>query len=109
MKTIPLTQGQEAIVDNEDYDIQNQFKWCAHWVPSTKSYVAMRREVVDGVSKTIYMHREIMNTPDGMECDHRHHNTLDNRRSELRNCTQSQNRMNKRIYKNNTSGWKGVS
>jgi len=54
------------------------------------------------------MHRVVAQTPKEMQCDHIHHNTLDNREEELRNVTQSQNMMNKRKHKNNKTGITGV-
>ena len=57
----------------------------------------------------IYMHRVVMNTPDGMETDHISMNTLDNRRENLRQCTRAENSANKKKYSTNTSGYKGVT
>jgi hypothetical protein len=56
------------------------------------------------------MHRFIMNAPDGLDVDHiRPMDTLDNRRSNLRLATESQNAMNRRIQSNSETGCKGVS
>jgi hypothetical protein len=63
------------------------------------------------------MHRLVMGLSDGqsgqslqgMVVDHINHNGLDNQKHNLRVCTQGQNRCNSRIYKNNRSGFKGVS
>ncbi len=41
--------------------------------------------------------------------DHKNHGIRDNRKRNLRKCTMSQNQMNKKIQKNNTSGVPGVS
>ncbi|WP_316569240.1 HNH endonuclease [Neobacillus sp. YIM B06451] len=58
----------------------------------------------------IYLHRFIMNTPDGMVTDHLNHNTLDNRKSNLRNATISQNQQNRAgSRKGSKSGVRGVS
>jgi surfactin synthase thioesterase subunit len=57
MKQIHLTQGKFALVDDEDFDWLNQWKW--HY---DKGYAD---RTVDG--KHIYMHRAIMNTPDNMK------------------------------------------
>lgn len=55
------------------------------------------------------LHRRIMNPPDGMTVDHINHDTLDNRKKNLRICTRSQNNWN-RNYKvaTGTSKYKGV-
>jgi len=104
MKKIPLTHGQEAIVDDWWYDYLMQWRWYAHWSKNTKSYYAIRAEG----SRRIFMHRVVMNTEHGMECDHIYHNTLDNRESELRNVTTTQNQMNKKVQYNNKLGIRGV-
>lgn len=49
-----------------------------------------------------------MGDPDNMVIDHKNHNLLDNRKSNLRIVTNSQNQMNKAIVQNNTSGATGV-
>ena len=59
--------------------------------------------------KDIRLHRFIVNCPEGMQVDHINNNTLDNRRSNLRVCTIPENSRNCKKYRNNTSGFKGVS
>jgi hypothetical protein len=44
----------------------------------------------------------------GQEVDHIHKNTLDNRKSELRACSATNNRCNRSKTRANTSGFKGV-
>lgn len=106
MKEIKLTQGKVASVDDEDFDWLNQWKWCAskkegHWR-------AMRRDYSCQPSRTIYMHRLILDPPSHMGIDHHNGDSLDNRRSNLRACTHSQNAMNSRKRRNCTSRYKGV-
>lgn len=55
------------------------------------------------------MHKLIMNTPKGMDTDHRNRNGLDNRRENLRITTRTQNNFNSGVHKNNTSGHRGVT
>ena len=61
-----------------------------------------------GKRVAIYMHMEILGDCDGREIDHINGDKLDNRRSNLRFCTRSQNSMNHVLQSNNTSGYKGV-
>lgn len=104
MKRIPLTKGKHTIVDGSDYEYLNQWKW-----HSMKGYAA-RKDYSLGKSNPvyIYMHRLLANTPEGMITDHINGDKLDNRRSNLRQCTKSQNAMNTGIRKDNKSGYKGV-
>jgi hypothetical protein len=106
MKEIPLTQGKVALVDDEDYEYLNQFKWCAHNRRNT-SY-AVRALPIDKNEKqnTIKMHRVIINTPKEMETDHINGNGLDNRRENLRIVTTRQNQQNLHIKK--SSKYPGV-
>lgn len=109
MKEISLTQGQFTIVDDWWYDYLMQWRWSATWNRCTNSFYAVRREGKQPRQKAILMHRVIMNTPIGMQCDHIYHKTLDNRESELRNVTRSQNLMNKSLHSNNVLGVRGVA
>lgn len=105
MKEIPLTQAQVALVDDEDYDELNKYKWYTVWIPSSHTFYAQRRS---GKSK-VYMHRIILNAPRDMECDHVDGNGLNNQRANLRLCTRSENGRNSRKHSDNISGYKGAS
>ena len=107
MKEIPLTQGKVAIVDDEDFEKLNQYKWCAHW--NGHHWYATRSVKKNGKSIMIYMHREIINAPKGIPVDHRDGNGLDNCKENLRLCTQQENCRNRKFNKNNKFGIKGVS
>lgn len=108
MRYIRLTQGKWAIVDNEDFEWLNQFKWCATKKKNTYYAVRSMRKS-KGHWTTSLMHREIMQAQKGQEIDHRNGNELDNQRANLRFCTQSQNLQNSKKRKNCTSKFKGVS
>lgn len=108
-KIIPLTQGQVTIVDDEDFNTCNARKWCAQWHPNTKSFYAVRNKS-GGVRGTVLLHRVIMAAQEGEITDHRNHDTLDNRRSNLRNASHSQNGANRKgVQVNNSSGYRGVT
>src|SRR5258706_4339679 len=108
MKLIPLTQGQFAKVDDWWYDYLVQWKWCAVFDKEIDGFYAIRMGNKDEKKKKIRMHRVVAKTPDKMQCDHRNHDTLNNQEGNLRNCSSSQNSMNRNIRKDNTSGFKGV-
>lgn len=109
MKQIKLTQGQVALVDDEDFAHLNQWKWFANYNKAIKGFYAIRTDYSSGHRRDLLMHREIMKTPKGLICDHINHNTLDNRKVNLRNASYSENMYNSRGRINSTSGAKGVS
>jgi hypothetical protein len=110
MREIPLTQGQVALVDAADYGWLNQWKWYAFWNKNTRSFYAARGAYSNGAVKTTFMHRVIVGAGRSELVDHVEPcKTLDNRRSNLRIATYSQNSFNSRIRSNNTSGYKGAS
>jgi len=94
MKEIKLTRGLTAKVDDEDYDYLMQWKWFAGRT-THKFFTVARTDRTNGIQRKVTMARLIMNTPMNMVCDHVNHDTLDNRKSNLRNCTRSQNSMNR--------------
>lgn len=97
-KLIPLSQGKFAIVDIGEFAELNKRKWCIN----NYGYA------VAG-SGTILMHRIIMKAARGFSVDHINHNTLDNRRINLRIANQQQNAANQMLRPSNKSGYKGVS
>jgi hypothetical protein len=101
MQEISLTQGKVALVDDEDFEWLNRWKWCAIRTPYT-FYAA--RCVGEGL---VYMHREIAGLQ-GLQIDHRDRNGLNNQRYNLRAATSRQNVRNKGVYANNRFGLKGV-
>jgi hypothetical protein len=107
MKEIKLTQGRVALVDDEDYDFLNQWKWRIYY-DKHKYYYAKRTEIRNGRCITIRMHRLIMKTPPGMETDHIDHDGLNNQRYNLRNVTHAQNQMNRNAKANGLSKYLGV-
>ena len=106
-KQIKLTQGKFAIVDNEDFEFLNKWKWYAQQGGNT-FYAARKSKSINGKQKVIRMHRAIIKPNIGLEVDHVNRNGLDNRKINIRECTRSQNSLNARIRTDNTSGCKGV-
>lgn len=108
MKQIPLTRGLFALVDNEDYEYLNQWKWYAR--KGAVTYYASRRGIANGVERSTYMHRVILGLTDRkIHTDHIDHNGLNNQRANLRKCTNKENSMNHRPQKRSTTGIKGVT
>ncbi len=110
MPYIRLTQGKRARVDAEDFERLNQFKWFAlritHlWYAVRGVRVAAKKQIL------LSMHREILGSipGDGKYTDHRNGNGLDNRRSNLRTCSHTENMMNSQCRKGSTSHFKGVT
>lgn len=107
MKEIELKQTRSnikltALVDDDDYEELNKYKWHVNY----KGYAKKGRR---GESPASTMHAMIVSVPIGMECDHINGDRRDNRRANLRVCTSNENMMNKKVYKNNKTGYKGVN
>lgn len=104
---VKLNNGQLVLVDLEDFDSLKTHKWYL----DHKGY-AVRHEKKDEycnrARKIIKMHRFIMRSKDGESIDHINRNPLDNRKSNLRTATNSQNQANSRLLKSNTTGYRGV-
>lgn len=85
------------LFDTEDYDKIKDYRW----YKDQNGYCSNRH-------LGIYAHRIIMDCPNGMVVDHINHNTLDNRKANLRICTQQQNLFNNH-QPVGESGHKGIS
>lgn len=72
------------------------------------NYYAVSHIINKDHNITLLLHRFIMNAPDGMVVDHKDRNTFDNRRSNLRICSQQGNVRNQTLSLANKSGHKGV-
>jgi hypothetical protein len=104
VKEIPLTQGKVALVDDDLFDYLNQWSWFAALVHG--KWYAQRQ--AGRPQKTVRMHRVVAGAPDEVKVDHINGNGLDNRRENLRNCSQTQNCYNRKLPMNSTTGFKGV-
>lgn len=112
MRLIPLTQGYFAKVDDEDYEWLSKWKWYAgtRKKRGKEKYPRVVRSIsIGGKIIQIQMPREIMRARTYEVVDHINRDTLDNRKENLRLCSLYQNGLNKGLYRNNKSGYKGVS
>src|SRR5688572_9274663 len=108
MKEIKLTKGYVTQVDDTDFEFLSQWRWTV--ILKDGGQYAGRYKEIEGVSRTIYMHRQLAGSPgSNIHVDHADHNTLNNQKENLRLCTVAQNMMNRSKSKNKTSQFKGVS
>lgn len=98
----------KAIIDKEDVAKVRSYKW-------RLSKGGTDRSKCNGVytgnsqnSKCISLHRFLTNCPQAMYVDHINGNRLDNRKSNLRICTNQENNFNRTAQSNNISGFKGI-
>jgi|SRR5690348_4282613 len=84
MAEVVLSRGRVAVIDDEDAPLVGAFKWYATPNPMGGYYATTRIKKADGKGTTLYMHRLIVGAPKGKEVDHYNHNTLDNRRDNLK-------------------------
>lgn len=108
MKTIELSQGYVAMVDDEDYEMLSKHNWCAevtkHIVYGMASIYGPNRK-----KTTIRMHRLILGVTDPkIHVDHKDRDGRNNQKENLRIVTHAQNMMNRKRPIQNTSGFKGV-
>ena len=88
----------KALIDLDDVDKCKDF---GIWSLSSNGYIT-------NCKTGIYLHRFVMDCPDGIEVDHIYHNLLDNRKSQLRFATSSEQKMNTHKRTDNSSGHRGV-
>ena len=110
---IHVTQRNETkhvvLMDLEDFerinDLRN-FTVCVQFDKGTNSFYAFYH---DENNKSKKLHRLIMSTPKGLMVDHINHQTLDNRRCNLRNVTTRENLSNQKRKSEMSSRYVGVS
>ncbi len=103
-RTILRSDGAEILVDCQDYERLRRKRW---FPAGTDGRYAGRTEVTGGVSRRIYIHREIMSPPPGCVVDHLDGDGLNNTRANLRIASRSENSANRTITRNST-GFHGV-
>lgn len=100
--------GKKVLVDDEDYEYLNRWKW--HLSEAKDIFYAMRFEYnADGTRYHVSMHRVIMSVYDPkIFVDHRDHNGLNNQKSNLRKCSDGDNKKNREKKSNASSKYAGV-
>ena len=110
VKTIQLTQGQVAIVDDDDFESLSKHKWYFLKDHKGKSVGYAMRNIRVNEKRTLRaMHQDILDLKSGEEGDHRDGNGLHNWKSNLRKSTREENQRNRRIFKNSKTGVRGVT
>jgi hypothetical protein len=112
-KGIPLYRPNGTIraftvVDAEDFERFGTFRWC---VRETHHLYVVRMVRNSGRSQRLYLHRELMGLRPGdpLRVDHINRDTLDNRRSNLRICTDAENAQNQTGRPGSLSKYRGVT
>lgn len=109
---IHLTKSYYCLVDIQDWKWLSKWRWTAsEGGRKDKRYVYATRQKATGRApgRTELMHREITNAAKGQQVDHLNHNTLDNRRANLRIGTHAENCQNRRKLNGCQSRFKGVT
>lgn len=91
------TKDKYALIDKLDYLVVSKYKWRLH----SQGYASTKNGIL--------MHRVLLSATKGQYVDHKNRDKLDNRRSNIRIVTQSQNMFNQKFRVNNRSGVRGVS
>lgn len=100
MKTIALTQGAVALVDDDDYEELSKSRWCL------SNCYAMRSVVTKEGPRKIYMHQFLAKAEEGEVVLHRDGNKVNNQRSNL--AVVSRRARQQRTKVRSSSGYKGV-
>jgi hypothetical protein len=113
MVLIPLSQDKFAMVDDEDAERVLQFKWHAdvdlRKDGSTRTYATRHILLPNGRWTKEPMHRFLLGANPGEHCDHINGDGLDNRKKNVRICTNTENLRNQRIGTGGSSKFKGVT
>lgn len=111
MKRIKLNHNKYALIDDDQFSKISEYKW---------SYMTVYKGITNigyvytstchkNKKSKIYLHRLIMNAPKNTQVDHINHDTLDNRKINLRICTNAQNQFNQKVHTfKKSSKYKGV-
>lgn len=101
----------QVLVDKEDIPKIKLYTWHAKYQSDINNYYVETNQKVDGGKFMLMLHRYLMNVTDNsLTVDHINHNTLDNRKVNLRVCSQKENNLNQlELRRNNKTGYRNIS
>src|ERR1700722_410220 len=108
MQKIPLSQGKFVLVDDEDYPLISEFKWCYRGNKDGTQGYAVRHRKVNGKDHLLYLHRNLMEPGKDQETIFLNHDRLDCRRDNLLVVSHEEARQHHRVRRDSKSGIKGV-
>ncbi|MBX9583676.1 MAG: HNH endonuclease [Gemmataceae bacterium] len=100
-----MAKGRHTLIDAADLPAVEARKWFTN----PYGYAVSTPRTTEGSRSPIYLHRLLLDAPKGSLVDHINDDPLDNRRSNLRVCTASENVANGRKARGKSSRFKGVS
>lgn len=103
----------ETLIDTEDLPLVDSFNgsWVSNYSKGGRTYYVVINDRINQKNKAHRLHRVVTKVTPDLQVDHIHHDTLDNRKSNLRIVTSAQNKQNRQgaNRRNRTSGVRGVS
>lgn len=110
MARIQIYGGFEAVIDDDDYVLVSQYKWCIYDSAKNNSkYATTNTKRSDGKYTTTSMHRLILGANPGQIVDHIDMDGLNNRKKNLRFVDRQGNSANRKSMRGSSSKYKGVT
>ena len=111
MKTIPLSKGKVAIVDEDMYDHIVSNNWKFYFADQGKSQNHRgdaKRAIDDARLHRLVLEYHGVDIPSGMDVDHKNGDRLDNRFENLQLLSRRENLLKKKRTYVNETGYRGV-
>ena len=103
------TKGYFFLIDEEDFDLIQNYKWFLRKVKNINYVIGYKKGSSRKKIKFVYLHRILLSPiPEGMEIDHKNHNGLVNRRCNISIVNKSDQIKNRRKHRGTSKYW-GVS